>query len=266
MPRIAVSDGEIYYEETGSGQPLVLAHGIGGNHAIWFQQLSELSNHYRVITFDHRGFGNSTDGGNLGRSAFVADLEALLDHLGLRRVALVGQSMGGGTCLGFAAAHPERVSALVMCDSLHGFVESRAVKAIMHAARSATNNLSQLERVLGEATRVGRPAYAALYNQLNSFNRVNRSNLAGSFSPLISPEVLAATGIPVLFLVGESDVLFPASAVRQLHQEVAGSEYAEVPGAGHSVFFEDPGAFNSALLAFLSKRVTDAPTGATLAD
>jgi pimeloyl-ACP methyl ester carboxylesterase len=266
MPRLAVSDGEIYFEETGSGHPLVLAHGIGGNHAIWFQQLAELGKHYRVISFDHRGFGNSIDSGDHGRSAFVADLERLLDHLGLQRAALVGQSMGGGTCLGFAAGHPERVSALVMCDSLHGFVESSTVREIMHAARGATDNLTQLERVLGKSTREGRPAHAALYTQLNSFNRVNRSNLAGSFSPLVSPEVLAATGIPVLFLVGENDVLFPVSAVQRLHQEVAGSEFVAVAGAGHSVFFEDPNAFNSAVLSFLSRRVTDDPSHTTSAD
>lgn len=266
MPRLAVSDGEIYFEERGSGHPLVLAHGIGGNHAIWFQQLGELSKHYRVITFDHRGFGNSIDSGNQGRSAFVADLRQLLDHLGLQHAALVGQSMGGGTCLGFAAAYPERVSALVMCDSLHGFVESTAVKAIMHAAREATDKLTQLERVLGKATRDNKPAYAVLYTQLNSFNRTNRSTLAGSFSPLVVPEALAAAGIPVLFLVGETDVLFPAGAVQQVHREVAGSEFVKVAGAGHSVFFEDPDAFNAAVLSFLGKSITEVPTDPTLAN
>lgn len=266
MPRLAVSDGEIYFEESGSGHPLVLAHGVGGNHAIWFQQLPELSKHYRVITFDHRGFGNSIDSGRHGRSAFVADLESLLDHLSLPRVALLGQSMGGGTCLGFAATFPERVSALVMCDSLHGFVESTAVKKIMLDARGATDKLTQLERVLGKTTRDNRPAHAALYVQLNSFNQMNRSNLAGSFSPLIRPETLAATGIPVLFLVGETDVLFPASAVKQVHQEVAGSEFVEVTGAGHSVFFEDPDAFNSEVLSFLSKTVVEIQMGTTIAD
>jgi pimeloyl-ACP methyl ester carboxylesterase len=266
MPRLDVSDGEIYFEEVGSGHPLVLAHGIGGNHAIWFQQLDALSQHYRVISFDHRGFGNSIDSGNHGRSAFVGDLKELLDHLGLQRVALVGQSMGGGTCLGFAAAHPERVSALVMCDSLHGFVESNAVKAIMHTARSATDKLTQIERVLGKATRENKPAHAALYTQLNSFNQATRSNLAGSFSPLVAPEDLAAAGVPVLFLVGETDLLFPASAVQQVHSEVAGSEFVKVPGAGHSVFFEDPDAFNAAVLAFLGKNITAAPTHKTLAN
>jgi pimeloyl-ACP methyl ester carboxylesterase len=263
MPRIAVSDGEIYYEERGSGHPLVLAHGIGGNHAIWFQQLDALSEHYRVITFDHRGFGNSIDNANLGRSAFVADLKQLLDHLGLQRAALIGQSMGGGTCLGFTAAYPERVNALIMCDSLHGFVESSAVAEIMQAARHATDKLNQLERVLGKATREGRPTYAALYTQLNSFNRVNRGSLAGTFSPLVAPEALAAAGVPVLFLVGETDVLFPASAVQQVHREVAGSAFVKVAGAGHSVFFEDPDAFNTAVLSFLDSSITEMTTDTT---
>lgn len=255
MPVIPVVDGEIYYEESGSGYPLVLAHGVGGNHAIWYQQVAEFAEHYRVITFDHRGFGNSIDTAGHGRTAFVADLNALLDHLEIERVALTGQSMGGGTCLGFAASQPERVSALVMCDSLHGFVESSAIKAIMDESRAATAELSQLERVLGDSTRLNNPTQAMLYTQLNSFNRVNRKNLRGAFSPLIAPEALAATEIPVLFLVGELDVLFPAKAVRQMHKEVAGSAFVALAGLGHSVFFEDPGRFNTEVLAFLEKAI-----------
>ena len=253
MPLLAVTDGEIYYEETGAGEPLVLAHGVGGNHAIWFQQMAELSEHYRVITFDHRGFGNSIDAAALGRSAFVADLTALLDHLDIERVALVGQSMGGGTCLGFVRAHPQRVSAFVMCDSLHGFVESNKVRSMMEEARKVTAPLSQLERVLGDATRLDEPAKAVLYRQLNSFNQVNRKNLTGSFSPLVSPQALADSRIPVLFLVGEEDLLFPAAAVRQVHREVPGSSFVEVEGCGHSVFFERPKTFNTAVLSFLQK-------------
>lgn len=253
MPRLAVNNGEIYFEEHGDGHPVVLAHGVGGNHAIWYQQVPALSARYRVITFDHRGFGNSTDAAGLGRTAFVADLEALLDHLQLERVALVGQSMGGGTCLGFAATHPHRVTALAMCDSLHGFAESPAVAEIMNRARTATAELSQLERVLGEPTRLHKPELAELYRQLNSFNKVNRKNLAGAFTNLVRPEELAATAIPVLFIVGEADVLFPADAVRQLHREVANSTFVEVAGSGHSAFFEEPAKFNSEVVSFLDR-------------
>jgi len=257
MPQIDVDAGRIYFEVHGAGRPLVLAHGIGGNHAIWFEQVAELARHYRVITFDHRGFGNSIDDGELGRSAFVDDLESLLDHLELDRVALVAQSMGGGTCLGFTCQNPERVSAFVMCDSLHGFVEPADVKSLMDEARKSTNELSQLERVLGDATRLGESAKAALYSQLNSFNAANRHNLKGRFSPLYEPEALAATSVPVLFLVGEHDVLFPAAAVRAMHEKVAGSAYAQIEGAGHSVFFERPAEFNTIVKSFLDRVLAD---------
>lgn len=256
MSVISVPGGEIYFEEHGAGTPLVLAHGVGGNHAIWFQQIPALAEHYRVITFDHRGFGNSVDAAGYGRSAFVSDLLAVLDHLDVEQSALVGQSMGGGTCLGLTATHPERVSALVMCDSLHGFIESDAVKKIMDESRNATAELSQLERVLGDATRLNRPAHAALYTQLNSFNDVNRKNLIGTFSPLVAPADLVEIGVPAMFLVGETDLLFPARAVRQMHAEVPGSMFVEVSGAGHSVFFEDPARFNAEVLAFLERSLT----------
>jgi len=255
MPVLVLDDGEIYYEECGTGHPLILAHGIGGNHAIWYQQIPKLSEHYRVISFDHRGFGNSTDGSGSGRSAFVADLEALVEHLGLRTVALVGQSMGGGTCLGYAAAHPDKVSALVLCDTLHGFVESDAVKSSMDVARSATADLSQLERVLGADTRENNPAQALLYSQLNSFNTADRHTLTGAFAPLVTPASISATGVPVMFLVGESDVLFPPSAVRLVHRELEGSEFVETAGVGHSVFFESPTEFNDVILSFLDKHI-----------
>ncbi len=252
MPKIAVKNGEIYFEERGTGHPVVLAHGIGGNHAIWYQQLPELSKYFRIITFDHRGFGNSVDSGGLGRSAFVTDLAAILDHLEITSAALIGQSMGGGTCIGFANAYPERTSALVMCDSLHGIVESDAVKDFMDAAREETKDLDQLERVLGESARMNEPEKSVLYKQLNSFNASNRYNLGGSFSPLVSPDELASLGMPVLFLVGESDALFPAKAVRQVHEEVADSIFVEVKDAGHSAFFEDPNTFNSVVRSFLN--------------
>ena len=250
---LPVTDGTLYYETHGSGSPVVLAHGIGGNHAIWFQQLEVLARQHTVVLFDHRGFGNSIDAGGHGRAEFVNDLRALLNHLELDSVSLVGQSMGGGTCLGLACAEPSRVSAFVMCDSLHGFEEPLSVRQLMDEARQATNDLSQLERVLGERCRRDNPELAVLYRQLNSFNAVNRLTLPGKFAPLWSPAAVAATGTPMLFLVGEHDVLFPSAAVRLMHADVAGSEFVEVAGAGHSVFFEQPAEFNARVLEFLSR-------------
>jgi len=252
MPCLELDDARLYYEEHGNpGAPaLLLAHGMGGNHAIWFRQLPDFAAHFRVVTFDHRGFGNSTDPEGVGRSAYVGDLLALLDHLAIARAHLVGQSMGGGTCISFTCRYPERVATLVVADSLHALVESPAVAAIMDAARAATAELGQIERVLGRRVREQDPTAAVLYRQINSFNAVTRYNLGGRFERH-EPGALAATGVPVHFIAGTEDVLFPLEAIRLVHQEVGGSSLVEIPDTGHSAFYESPRAFNSAVLAAL---------------
>ncbi|MGX5714047.1 alpha/beta fold hydrolase [Sphingopyxis terrae subsp. ummariensis] len=244
---LATAGAEIYWQAHGAGPAVVLAHGIGGNHAIWYRQLDALSQSNRVITFDHRGFGLSRDPDGRGRDAFVDDLTALLDHLGETKVALVGQSMGAGTCIGFAHRAPERVAALAICDSLHGIVESGEVKAIMDAARAKTADLSQVERVLGAGAA---PDLAALYSQIASFNAASRHNLTGRFDARPAAD-LGGKGFPILFLSGVNDIIFPIEAVRLVQAGVPGSFLVEVNDAGHSAFLEAPVQFNDTILSLL---------------
>ncbi len=76
MAILATISNQLYYEVHGEGEPLVLAHGLGGNHATWYQQVEVLAKAYQVITFDHRGFGLSSDTDNQSRAGFVSDLLA----------------------------------------------------------------------------------------------------------------------------------------------------------------------------------------------
>ncbi|HPF25514.1 MAG TPA: alpha/beta hydrolase [Steroidobacteraceae bacterium] len=250
MPFLSVADGQLYYEVHGEGPAIVLAHGIGGNHAAWYQQIPVFSQSYTLVTFDHRGFGRSEDRGGLGRSAFVDDLTTLLDHLTIEQAALVGQSTGGGTCVGFTSRHPKRVAALVMADTLHGLTEAADVREMMSIARNEMDGLSQLERVLGEKTRREQPALAALYDQIASFNDYDRRTLPGSFTP-IEPSALAALKVPTLFIVGQEDQLFPPTAVQRMQAQIPGSFYIEVSDSGHSAYFERPTEFNDSVLTFL---------------
>ena len=122
MPLAELNDAQLYYESTGEGPAVVFLHGAGGNRLSWWQQVPVFCDRYRCITIDHRGFAQSTDPGGDGAARFADDLEALLAELGIERVALVAQSMGGRTASEFALRHPERVWALVMCDTLGNFV------------------------------------------------------------------------------------------------------------------------------------------------
>ncbi len=107
------------------GVPLVLSHGPGGNHAVWIHPAAHFARDRTVVLWDHRGFGRSTDHADrTSPSVAAADLLAILDHLGIERADLVGQSMGGWTSLGAALVLPQVVRSLVLADSLAGLTSS----------------------------------------------------------------------------------------------------------------------------------------------
>jgi 3-oxoadipate enol-lactonase len=252
MPRLRVGNADLYFEVHGQGPTIVLAHGVGGNHASWYQQVDAFARAYQVITIDQRGFGLSTDPDRRGRSAFIEDLTALLDHCRLEHVALVGQSMGGGTVAGFTCTYPARVRALVLADTLAALGESGPVKARMDQVRAATGHLSQAERVLGPRIRADHPELALLYGQIASFNAYSIKTVTGEPRRWTTEE-LAATEVPVLFVVGMDDALFPADIVRAVQAQVPNSFLVELADTGHSAYFENPRAFNDNVLSFLRK-------------
>lgn len=253
MPRASVNGVEIYYEVHGEGPAITFAHGVGGNHASWVFQVPYFSRWYQVITFDHRGFGNSTETPDApGRTKFVEDVLGLLDHLGVDRTALVAQSMGGWTCLGFTLAHPERVSALALCDTPAGINWPGPYNELMEAVRQRTEKLGQLERVLSNDLPQRNPQLAQLYSQIASFNHYDRHNLKGQ-TPPVTPDRLGSLKTPTLFLVGALDVLYPPEAARMVYKLVPGAGLEVVEDTGHSVYFEQPAVFNHVVHEFLRR-------------
>lgn len=256
MPYFKSGASDLYYEEYGQGAPVVLLHGVGGNHASWFNQVPEFSRRHRTIVLDQRGFGNSEDAERTGCSAFMGDLLALLELLGLARVFLIGQSMGGMTAGAFTARHPRRVAGVVIADSiaLRALPEPYATElAELHAHNSS---LSQQERVLGPKIRKESAELSLLYSQVASFNSVNLKTIRGEF-PHWDCDSLAVTGVPVMFVAGEDDILFPPRLVRVAHERVSGSTFHVLPEAGHSAYFETPGVFNALVLAQLETWVKE---------
>ena len=109
MPFLNRDNAQIYYEVKGEGDAIVFAHGAGGNAAIWYNQVAAFHRVYTTIAFDHRLFGRSSCDEPLNVIHFRDDLVGLLDELNIDRAHLVGQSMGGVTCLRTALDFPERV-------------------------------------------------------------------------------------------------------------------------------------------------------------
>jgi 3-oxoadipate enol-lactonase len=248
MPKAQVNGVELYYEVHGDGPAVVFAHGAGGNHLSWWQQVPVFARQYRCLIFDHRGFGQSPDAlPGPGSQAFVQDLTQLLDHLRMERVSLVAQSMGGRTCLGFTLESPDRVRALVMADTTGGFGDARMaqLRAENEAALVGSN---APPRTYAPHFPQEQPAQAFLYEQIRALNPPRQE--ASVPGPTV--EQVRALRTPVLLVVGEHDVITPPSMIKMFQSYIPHARLAEVAGSGHSVYFEKPEAFNRLVLDFLA--------------
>ncbi len=133
--------------------------------------------------------------------------------------------MGGGTVAAFTCRIPTgcRPWSFVSLDE--------PLASELRRVGAEADGLSQAERVLGRTTLANDPERTLLYLQIASFNRVTRKTLAGAPTRW-SPHELAATGTPVMFVVGQEDVICPPSLIRAMHALVPGSRYAEIPRGG----------------------------------
>ncbi len=257
MPSAAINGIELFYDEQNPhehDETVVFLHGAGGNHVSWWQQVPIFRETYRCISIDHRGFGRSLDPSGEGSQRFVDDLEALLDKLGIERAALVAQSMGGRSALGFAVRRPERVSALVMADTWGFFNWPELLEQVAAIReRQSDANAPLTARALGSAFQARNAAGTFLYRQIFDLNPPRAAQSDDPNAP--TKEAVAGLTVPTLFLVGSEDGLTPPEIIWQVHEIVPGSRYEEVAGCGHSVYFEDPETFNRIVGTFLAEHV-----------
>lgn len=256
------SDGEqIYFESWGEGETILFSHGMGGNHAIWYQQVPVFASRYRVVTWDQRGFGRSTgESGDIGPQPSVRDIEKILDHLGVERAHLVGQSMGGWATLGFAAAHPKKTHSVVLADTIGGIFTPDIKDAFEGYAELIASSPPPDSLPLGVHPAVGGQladedlAQSFLYSQIGG--------LTPSPSPVTISRLLASIDLtdgleglnaPLLFVVGDNDPIFPPSLIAQAAELVPDSDVVVIPDTGHSPYFERPADWNRIVLEFLQR-------------
>ena len=257
------SDGEDIYWELASAGPdderpvVVLSHGAGGTHAIWYQQVPALGQDYRVLTWDSRGFGNSTNrGGSPTADAAATDLAAVLGEAGLERAHFVGQSMGGWHTAAYAKANGDQVLSLTFADTIGGLWTPGLRKALAEFNRSGGlvgegPEIVGGHRALWPGTAERDPARAFLYQALGSFHDPPLGKLRETIQWEVSHAEIAAIGAPVLFVAGSHDHIFPARLLAESAAMIPGAVFVEIPAAGHSPYFEQPDAWNDAVGSFL---------------
>jgi pimeloyl-ACP methyl ester carboxylesterase len=264
VPMAFVSTGaiQLYYEvhgpDPGTAPAVVFAHGAGGNHLSWWQQVPHFSRHYTCITFDHRGFGQSAEPDNgPGGAAFIEDLRTLLDHLHIERATLVAQSMGGWTCLGFTLRYPQRVDKLVMCDTHGGLTSDEIAQLWSTAWQAAAAVPAGVHPAAGARMAREQPALHFLYNQLNALNPARSLDGLGTLLSAVGAPTASDVGaldVPVLFLAGEEDIVIPPRILEMVAGWFPQARFEAVPAAGHSVYFERPEQFNAIVERFIGHR------------
>ncbi len=249
MPHLQLAGGaRLYYEVAGSGPAIVFAHGLGGNHMSWWQQVPEFSRRHTCVVFAHRGFHPST--GTPIPEEYGGDLLALVDHLRLDRFALVAQSMGGWTAIDFMLAQGGRVSACVLASTTGS----------IHLEGSVTGPTTYqsppgVHQAAGERMYVEQPALHHLYTLIDRIGAVadkEALRLELYRRRRWPPEAVRQIPTPIMSVFGDEEPLFPAAAQAALRREFPAWRHELVPRAGHSVYFERPEEFNRLVTDFLT--------------
>jgi pimeloyl-ACP methyl ester carboxylesterase len=262
LPTVETRDATLYYEVHGrEGAPaVVFAHGAGGNRMSWWQQVPVFAREHRVLTFDHRTFGRSACAPeHFTTGEFVADLLAVMDAEGIERAALVCQSMGGWTGLPTALAHPQRVRALVLCDTPGGLFDAAVSEAMRSIGGRAGREGIQAHAALAPDFPQRRPDLTQLYAQISDLNTgVDAGVMAAALfaaEARIDPSALDGFRVPTLVVAGAHDLLFPIELMRHVAGLIPGAQLREFPDCGHSTYFEEPETFNACVGEFVDKYV-----------
>jgi pimeloyl-ACP methyl ester carboxylesterase len=248
------------YESVGEGFPLVLVHGYTGSSLDWSGVVGPLAARDRlVVTFDHRGHGDSPNTGDASTYTFdqlVDDMAALLDDLGLERFDLLGHSMGGIVSMRYALAHPERVRSLVLMDTAAGSVVDNAemMRAGIDMVRTqGTSALyDMIQRFLGEGEQADaqRGAMKAKLAQMDPVAFTELGDELITYPSII--DQLAGLEIPTTVLVGVNDHALRGAA-DDLASTIPGAELAVIPDAAHSPQQANRGAWLAAVEQHLAR-------------
>lgn len=265
MPNVPTRDIITYYEEQGSGEPLVLIRGLGSDLQAWAPQVEGLSKHFRVITYDNRGAGRS---GAPDRPYSIAgmadDLAALLDALGIDSASVLGFSMGGMVAQEFALKHPTRLNKLILLATSAGLdgYSRTVVESFIDVRRS---NLSREQIIRAQAPFT---FSAELLDDRERFDRAVQATLDNPYTQQDHAFVRQAQAIlawdarsraggikaQTLVVTNQQDILLPPRNGEQLGKLIGGAKVVQLEG-GHVGVTEYPHEHNTAFLEFLGVAV-----------
>jgi len=258
-----VNGTRLFYDVKGTGPAVVLIHGGQLDSRMWDDQFTALSQHFRVIRYDVRGYGGSFQPDMLYSDA--EDLAGLLDYLKVNKSHVVGLSLGGRIAIDFAVAHPTRVSSLTLAGpGLSGYEPPNGAESdlrmwnIIKAARDEGPEKAT-ELWLKDPFMAPAMQQARLVPGLQRMARENAhcwlENPVLQRSPMpLAANRLGEIKVPTLLVVGDRDVPQIKATIDTLEKGISGSKKVAIKDAGHMVNMEKPDIFNEAVLGFLRQQ------------
>jgi pimeloyl-ACP methyl ester carboxylesterase len=277
MSRMPIRDVSLFVEVIGRGAPLLLMHGGPGADHWSFVGLRRLADRHTLILYDHRCNGRSTGApvSSMTWENLTADADALRERLGFERWAVLGHSFGGHVALEYALRYPDRLSQLVLVNTVADSSWAREHAPRVLADRGYPPETVDLclrfftGRIQPGEMALGLRKFGSAYYSRPSLLLLARELLGGMWRSRMRPEALIFAGrhllngwsvvdrlgeirVPTLVMAGGDDFLFPPQAEAELASAIPGAELRIIEGAGHDPWVERPRETIAALTGFLS--------------
>lgn len=249
------ADGaKLWYQDTGgSGPPIVFLHASTGSAASWgYQQPYFHGKGYRVVVYSRRGYYRSRVTSSAGEVSDAADLLLLARQLNLPPFHLVGTAAGGFAAMDFALSYPEQLRTLVIASSLCGIDEPEFAAVLERLLTPEFMALPAYMKELGPSYRALNPQGTARWIELER-HASQGAPAKPATDNVIGWNALQGLHLPTMFLTGDADLYVPPGLFELLKPHVPHARYAVIAGAGHSAPWEQPEAFNAALLSFIAQ-------------
>ena len=243
-----------YTDTGGTGVAVVLMHAGTGSVRAWEHQTPAfVKAGYRVIAFDRRGWGRTTVEPGVAPGTAADDLIALMDSLHVDRFHLVGTAAGGFVTFDTALSFPSRLRSFVVANSIGGVTDPEFVALGRRLRPPEFTAMPPELREVSPSYRAANPEGTARWVELEKLARPAGAAPAQPLKNTITFAKLETISVPALLLTGDADMFAPPPVLKMFAMHMKHAETVIVPEAGHSTYWEQPDAFNRAVLNFIRK-------------
>ena len=260
MPKASIGDAEIYYEESGQGEPLLLVPGLSGQGAFWSPQVADLSRDFRVVIHDHRGAGQSTHSRiTYSVEQMADDVLKLMDALRIETAHFVGHSTGGAIGQVIALDHPRRLRSLVLSATWAG--PDPYFRRVFESRKEVLQTLGLEAYLRASALFLMPPAWVSANDRV--LTEQHRAALAGAapievmtsrIDAIVRHDRRARLGeirAPTLVIVAQDDMITPRFYSDELASRVPGAKLVVLDGGGHFAPVAAADSYNRSVGGFL---------------